>query len=36
MRVQLVYQHHREAEDVTGLLAKVRNDVLWLQITAGI
>jgi hypothetical protein len=36
MRVHLVYQHHREAEDVTGLPTKVRNDVLWLQITAGI
>lgn len=36
MRVQLVYQHHREAEEVAGLPAKLRNDVLWLQITAGI
>ncbi len=36
MRVQLVYQHHREAEDVAGLVGQTRNDVLWLQITAGI
>ena len=36
MRVQLFYQHHREAEDVAGLVGQTRNDVLWLQITAGI
>ncbi|MEM9075170.1 MAG: hypothetical protein AAGE52_42120, partial [Myxococcota bacterium] len=39
LRIQLNYQHNRESEDiVTGLgsTGSVRNDVLWLQITAGL